>query len=84
MTKEEATDFLAWLKAKESESHFLARFKTWKPLVVSNPEYYDKKREAQIVLGIFQWQRPYEELAKVHPGLTPFTYQKYREKYNLQ
>lgn len=84
MTTEEAKEFLAWLKVEEGANHFNIWRPSSKPLVITNPEYYDKKREAQIVLGTFQWQRPYEQLVKVHTGLTLERYNGYREKFNLK
>lgn len=83
MTKEEAKEYLYWFEAKLGEHQFNSWRPFSKPLIITNPEYYEKKREAQIVLGIFQWQRPYEQLVKVHTGLTRERYDNYREIFKL-
>ena len=83
MTKKEAKEFLIYFEERVSESHFVAHFKSSRPLAVVSPELYDKKREAEIVLGIFQWQRPYEQIKKVFPSISLEKYNQYREKYKL-
>jgi hypothetical protein len=83
MTDKEANDYIKWHGNKVDEYHYLAHFKSSRPLIIENPESYDKLREAKIQLGIFQWQRSYEELKRLHKGLTLEKYNSYREKYNL-
>lgn len=83
MDKKEAKEYLDWYRQKVSEYHFLAHFKSSRPFHVDFPDAEEKKRLAQITLGIHQWQRPYEQLVKRYPNLTREKYEAYRKKHGL-
>ena len=83
MTKQEARDYIYWYRNKVDEYHYTASFTSSRPFIVDYPNEGDKLREAKIVLGTYQWQRPYEQLKEHYPTLTKEKYNEYREKYNL-
>ena len=73
----------AFTQEKKAESLFLAKFKTHKPLAVTNPELFDKNIQAQIVLGIFIWQRPLADVKVIYPSITEKKYNEMRIKYQI-
>ena len=83
MTKTEAKEVLKWYKEKESECHFLARFKSSKPFHLAYPDASEKKRIAQITLGVHQWQTPYDKIIIKYPNLTRERYDAYRVKHGI-
>lgn len=83
MNKREAREYLYWYKSELDTDHYLARFKSHKPLCITNSEYAEKAVQAKIVLGVFQWQKPFELLVERYPNLTKEKYEQYRKKYGL-
>jgi hypothetical protein len=83
MTTDEARQFLTDFNNTLSESNYLARYSTSKPLAVTNPDLFDKKIEAEAVLGILKWQKSYEDVKRIHPLISIEKYNKYRVKHGL-
>lgn len=81
MTPIEAKEFLIYFKARVTESNSTAYFKSSRPLAVSDPDLFDKKIEAEIVLGVYIWQKSFEDIKKIHPSITIDIYNKYRDKH---
>lgn len=79
----EAKAFLDYFQNEYSKSNFISsKSKNWKPMAMSQPHIFDLKNKAEIFLGIFMWQRPYEDIKKVH-GISHKKYLQYRKKYGL-
>ena len=83
MTTQEAEEYLKWYADKAAEYHYLARFSTTNPFPVDYPDAGKKKIQALIVLGKWEYLRPYEQVARVKRGLTLKKYNQIREKHGV-
>lgn len=82
--KQEARDYIQWYKDEASRHNYLVRFKTVPPFPILYPEAGDKKRRAEIFLGVHIWQQPLKKLQKRYPEISKEKYRTYRIKYGIE
>lgn len=84
MTKEEAKAYLQWFKSTYATYLYLASWPNQKPFCIEHPDSSRKKAEAQVVLGVHEYQNSYERLKERYPNLTVEKYNEIRIKNNIK
>jgi hypothetical protein len=81
--KESAVRFLKWYEDTSATYLYLAHFPSSRPFPIEYPTAGSLKTKANIILGKHEFQRKYEELKRVYPGLTIEKYNSQREKLGI-